>query len=177
MIVSTQSIAQKREAKDCSLGCLRLAQYPYPNSPYLTPDQQYLEREREYREQKNEEYYRNEQQKLEMDQWRRRNGYGTSSRSYGAIAYSPDRGHYGYSQNYGSRAVAENSAMKECGKSDCQIAAWFYDSCGAVAADNDEGSWGGAQGSNEQRASQDAQKTCASYGGKNCKVIFSVCSR
>jgi uncharacterized protein DUF4189 len=60
--------------------------------------------------------------------------------------------------------------------SDCEIAAWFYNSCGAIAA-SDNGSWGGAQGGNEQRAQLGAQARCVKEGGKNCKVVFSRCSR
>jgi hypothetical protein len=157
---------------DCVPGCVVPIQYPYQNSPYMTPEQQYQERQREYREQKNDEYYQNERLQRELEQNRER-----SRTTYGAIAYSPDDGNYGYSQNYGSRAQAESRARQQCGKSDCEIAAWFYNSCGALAADEEEGSWGGAQGSSEQRASAGAQARCASEGGKNCKVLVSVCSR
>jgi len=91
--------------------------------------------------------------------------------SYGAIAYSPDSGVRGYSEEYGSRRQAESPARKECREKDCEIAAWFYNSCGAVSA-SDNGSWGGAQGGSEQRAQQSTQE-----GGTNCKVVFSRCSR
>lgn len=96
--------------------------------------------------------------------------------SYGAIAYSPDSGAWGYSEQYGSRAQAESRARKECREKDCEIAAWFYNSCGAVAA-SDNGSWGGAQGGSVERAQQGAQARCAKEGGTNCKILFSRCSR
>ena len=97
-------------------------------------------------------------------------------RSYGAIAYSPDSGAWGYSEEYGSRAQAEGRARKECREKDCEIATWFYNSCGAVAASNN-GSWGGAQGDDVRSAQQGAQARCAKEGGTNCKVLFSRCSR
>ena len=97
-------------------------------------------------------------------------------RSYGAIAYSANSGAWGYSEEYGSRGQAESRAKKECRVKDCEIAAWSYDSCGAVAA-GDNGSWGGAQGSDVRRAQNRAQARCAKEGGTNCKIVFSRCSR
>ena len=64
----------------------------------------------------------------------------------------------------------------ECGKSDCEIAAWFYNSCGALAVGDDR-TWAGAQHDSEQRARQIAQNDCVKEGGKNCKIVYSSCSR
>jgi serine/threonine-protein kinase len=155
---------------DCSDRCLLLAQYPDYNN--MTPDQQYQERQREYREQQNQEYYDRERQQRDLEQQLERR----RPNSYGAIAYSPDGGNYGYSEQFANRAQAEQRARQECGKNDCEIATWYYNSCGALAAD-DDGSWGAAQGSNEQQANRTAQARCANEGGKNCKVIVSHCSR
>jgi uncharacterized protein DUF4189 len=142
---------------------LTLAQ-DYLNSPYQSEQFKYQERQRE--QERNDFYYRqNQNQQPE----RRR------SNSYGAIAYSVDTGDIGYSEQFASRAQAEQRARRECGKSDCEIAAWFYNSCGALAADDDR-TWGGAQGSNEQRARQSAIARCAKEGGKNCQVIATRCS-
>lgn len=138
----------------------------------MTPDQQYQERQREYREQQNQEYYDRERQQRDLEQQLERR----RPNSYGAIAYSPDSGDYGYSEQSVNRAQAEQRARQECGKNDCKIAAWYYNSCGALAADDDD-HWGGAQGSDEPQASRAAQTRCAEEGGKNCKVIVSQCSR
>ena len=97
-------------------------------------------------------------------------------RSYGAIAYSPDGKAWGYSEEYGGRKQAENRARKECRLKDCEIAAWFFNSCGALSS-SENGPWGGAQGDNVQSAQQGAQARCAKEGGTNCKVVFSRCSR
>lgn len=98
------------------------------------------------------------------------------SRSYGAIAYSTSSGDYGYSEQYSNRAQAERRAKQECGQKDCEVAAWFFNGCGAVAADGD-GAWGGAQGNDEPRARQAAQARCKREGGRNCQIVFSRCSR
>ena len=37
---------------------------------------------------------------------------------YGAIAYSPSTGAYGWSNNYATRNGAETRALQECGKAD-----------------------------------------------------------
>ena len=138
---------------------------------YTTPDQEYQERARRYREE-SVEFYRRQQENTEREQGRER-----SRTTYGAIAYSPDSGDRGYSRNYGSRGEAESKAMRECGKNDCEIAAWFYNSCGALATDDDEEAWGGAQGADESKAQQNALARCTREGGKNCKVVATACSR
>jgi hypothetical protein len=173
-IATSLSLAQAQT--NCTAGCLQRVQY---NSPYMTPEQQYQERQREWQQRQDADRDRRRQTEMELDTWRRRNGYDTPSgpSSYGAIAYSPDSGDYGHSYNYSSRSAAESRARKECGKSDCQIAAWFSNSCGALSIDDDTGAWGGGNGGSEQVARADAQKSCAGEGGKNCKVEFSVCSR
>ena len=102
-------------------------------------------------------------------------GRSGPARSYGAIAYSPADGDVGYSMEYGNQGQAEARAKKECGKSDCEIAVWYRNSCGAVAKD-DDGGWAGEHGDNEQRANQAALTRCASVNGKTCKVIATYCS-
>lgn len=56
-------------------------------------------------------------------------GSGGSSASsfttYGAIAYSPGSGAFGYSNKYANRSSAEKRALSECGKADCVVASWF----------------------------------------------------
>lgn len=96
--------------------------------------------------------------------------------SYGAIAYSPASGEFGYSDKYANRAQAESRAKQECGKSDCQVVVWYYNKCGALATD-DDGAWGADNGDDGARANQAALAKCAEEHGKNCKVIASYCSR
>ena len=140
----------------------------YLGSP--NPSERFKYQERQRQNEMYEQYNRQRQQNQDQQLERRR------SNSYGAIAFSADSRNIGYSEQFANRADAEKRAKQECGKSDCEIAAWFYDSCGALAAD-DDGTWGGAQGGNEQRARQSAMARCAKEGGRNCKVVAVQCSR
>jgi hypothetical protein len=103
-------------------------------------------------------------------------GGSKPARTFGAIAYSPSTGGYGYSYKYGSRTEAENRAIKECGKNDCQVATWFVNNCGALAADS-KGPWGGGHGNNERTAQAAAQARCAKEGGAKCEIKFTQCSQ
>jgi hypothetical protein len=97
------------------------------------------------------------------------------ARKYGAIAYSPGSGSYGYSDNYGSRAEAESRALNQCGKDDCVIATWFVNNCGALAAGTDH-AWAGEIAASEERAKILAQASCRGRSGGNCEVLVSHCS-
>ena|SRR6185437_12171660 len=139
----------------------------YLNSPYQSPQFKYQEQQRD---RERDEFYNRQREQNQNQQLERRR-----SNSYGAIAYSSESGEIGYSEKFANRVQAEQRAKQECGKSDCEIAAWFYNSCGALAAD-DDGTWGSGQGGNEQRARQGAIARCVQEGGKNCKVIAAQCS-
>lgn len=95
---------------------------------------------------------------------------------YGAIAYSPSTGSYGYSYDHASRARAEDGAYAECRKhaSDCQVALWFRNACGALAV-GDDGGWGTGWGSVLQRAESEALGVCGKHTS-NCSVIRWVCT-
>jgi hypothetical protein len=97
------------------------------------------------------------------------------SRIYGAIAYSPASGAYGYSDNYGSKTLADNRALSECGRSDCVVASWFYNNCGAVAVSG-SGSWAGGHGETKASAISDAENECTRQGGSACVVKVTHCS-
>jgi hypothetical protein len=96
--------------------------------------------------------------------------------SYGAIAYGPSNGSYGYSDNHANRAQVEARAASECGKNDCVIATWFSGHCGALATGSN-GTWRGEQDADEQRARSLAQARCTEQGGTYCAVVVSHCSR
>ncbi len=97
-------------------------------------------------------------------------------RSFGAIAYSPGTGGYGYSFKLANRAEAEKRAIQECGKDDCKVATWFFNNCGALAIGKN-GAWGGANGNTERIAQAAAQRRCAKEGGTNCEIKFTQCSQ
>jgi hypothetical protein len=96
-------------------------------------------------------------------------------RYYGAIAYSPSTGAFGYSDRYANRASAQTRALSECGKADCVVASWFYNNCGAVAM-NGNGSWGGGHGPTVSSAGSDAEHACVREGGGACVVKLTHCS-
>jgi hypothetical protein len=98
-----------------------------------------------------------------------------SSGIYGAIAYSPASGEFGYSDNYGSEALADDRAVRECGHSDCVVATWFFNNCGALAT-SDNGSWSGGHGPDEASAIRDAEDECTRQGGSACVVKVTHCS-
>lgn len=98
-------------------------------------------------------------------------------KSYGAIAYSAKDGGYGYSDGQGDQKQAEKTALKYCkqhGKK-CESLIWFYNSCGAVAADGKKVGW--AQHASSSAAQQNALQFCRKQGGKNCEIKVVHCSR
>jgi len=100
----------------------------------------------------------------------------TPRNSYGAIAFSPSSGSFGYSDNYANRTQAENRAKSECGKNDCVIATWFFNHCGALAT-SANGSWGAEHSRSEVNAKSLALSRCAKEGGTNCQTKVIHCSR
>ena len=103
---------------------------------------------------------------------------GTSSKeTFAAIAFSKDTGANGYAYQYDNRSGAEARALKECRAfaSDCIIATWFGNACGALAVGDGNG-WGSSWADNVIKAERDALASCRSYGNKNCEIEVSICS-
>ncbi len=98
-----------------------------------------------------------------------------SAQNYGAIAYSPDTGGYGYSYDYRSRGEAESRALGECQARSygCVVAIWFQNACGAVAAGPN--GWGSGWGSSQRRADLEAINVCNQYSG-GCTIQVQVCT-
>jgi hypothetical protein len=95
--------------------------------------------------------------------------------NYGAIAYSSSTGNWGYSYDYGSRAQAENSALRRCGRDDCEIKVWFKNSCGAMAkASNGALGWSYAASSRAEAESL-ALSECEARGS-NCRIVCWACT-
>jgi serine/threonine-protein kinase len=55
---------------------------------------------------------------------------------YGAIAYSPATGKYGYSYNCDSLAEAERIALRNCRASDATVKVWVENGWAALAVNN-----------------------------------------
>lgn len=83
---------------------------------------------------------------------------------FGAIAISPSSKAMGWSYNYNSKWKANQVALQKCYQhaSDCKIATWFRNACGAVAV-GANGGWGAAWGRNISQAKWKAKKTCHKY--------------
>lgn len=95
---------------------------------------------------------------------------------YGAIAISPSTKALGWSYNYNSNSYAKSVALAHCRKhaSDCKIASWFRNACGAIAIGN-SGGWGADWGRNIKQAKWKALKRCRGYD-HGCKVKRWVCT-
>jgi hypothetical protein len=100
----------------------------------------------------------------------------SSKKSYEAIAYSAKDKGSGWSYGWADQAKAEKVALKNCSDrgTACEIIVWYFNSCGAVAADGKIVTWG--RDSNKSRAGQTAQSECAKAGGKKCAIEVSECS-
>lgn len=100
---------------------------------------------------------------------------GAALADFGAIAYSPTSGAYGYSYAFGSRGEAERAAVRKCrtNGSGCQTAIWFQNACGAVA--KGPGGWGSGWATSRQGAYAKALASCQQYS-QQCKVLVWSCS-
>ncbi|VXD19127.1 conserved exported hypothetical protein [Planktothrix serta PCC 8927] len=90
---------------------------------------------------------------------------------YGAIATSASGG-WGYAYDYPTRQQAEQKALRECGKSDCQVQVWFKNACGAVAK-SPEGNLGWGWASTPEQAQAYALTEC---GTGTCKIETWACT-
>lgn len=100
-----------------------------------------------------------------------------SAAEFGAIAYSPGTGSYGYSHNYPSRGQAERVAQANCLNyaGDCRIIVYFYNACAALAVGHSFGyGYGYALGPRQSRAI--ALANCRN-NDRGCRVVESVCSK
>ena len=101
------------------------------------------------------------------------NAAKASAGPFGAIAYSPATGRYGYSWNFQSRTAAQNAALRKCGIRDCRVVSWFRNACGSLATSRY--GWGAAANVNLYQAQNTAIRGCSNYG-PGCQVVRTVCS-
>lgn len=100
---------------------------------------------------------------------------------YAAFAVMSDPGTvYGLSYNQNSRADAEADAVRRCSEHAngkvCQVAGWFYNTCGALAQDDGQ-RWGFAYSGSLRSAEKKALKNCSNIkdGDGVCKISKSFC--
>jgi len=94
---------------------------------------------------------------------------------YGAIAYSPSSGAYGYSYDDATRAAAEATALEECGKNGkgCKSALWFKNACGGLAIGKD--SWASERGDDKQTAERKSLESCKARTS-DCSLVGAICA-
>lgn len=95
---------------------------------------------------------------------------------YGAIAYSPSNGAYGYSYDYESRARAETEAVRSCAQhgSGCRVAIWFRNACGAIAV-GQRGGYGTGWAGNRSGAEGTAVANCRTRDS-GCRIRSWACT-
>jgi hypothetical protein len=100
-----------------------------------------------------------------------------STKSYGALAYDKTSGAFGWSDKWESKEKAEKVAIANCSKhgSNCESLIWFYNNCGAIAADGAILGW--ARSDAQATAEKDALTNCKNEGGANCKIKVAHCSK
>jgi hypothetical protein len=82
--------------------------------------------------------------------------------TYGAIAFSPSTGRWGYGNGYPTKAEAIARARRECGRSDAKTN-WCKNSWIALAISNESsGGWGSAWGETKAAARSAAIAECLS---------------
>lgn len=86
---------------------------------------------------------------------------------YGAIAYSPQTGRYGYSYNYWYLGDAESDALANCDAPDGEIVAWCRNEYCALAV-ADDGSYGYSSGPTQASAEAAALSYCT---GPNAHIL------
>ena len=121
-----------------------------------------------------------------------RNNNYDSPNYYGGIAMDVQSGDWGTAYNYPTKKAAKEAAMSNCGSVNCKYVAEVINrGCSSIAFSNTDdilgvdtvtssmfGSLGGIPESSSQRkklASEKAMKKCEKKGGKNCKVVVSIC--
>jgi len=93
--------------------------------------------------------------------------------NYGAIAFNPGTGAWGYSFDQRSRRTALNAALTNCGLG-CNQIRQFKDSCGAIAASRERPPklYALATGDARELAEKAALSKC-----KGCEIVAWVCTR
>jgi len=91
-------------------------------------------------------------------------------KTYGAIAYGAKSGAYGWSHDFDDPQSAENEALISCrvNGDDCQVVVDFWNTCAAVAADQDYVAYG--LGETRGVAESEALAACQKDGGTQCAV-------
>jgi hypothetical protein len=99
--------------------------------------------------------------------------------SFGAIAYGTGSQAFGYAYQSPNEDAASSIALSNCKKhgDDCKLVLNFSNSCGAVAAVAQSGSFSIGQGANKEQAQFMAVANCKKDGGGDgCQVKVWSCA-
>ncbi len=100
--------------------------------------------------------------------------------TFGAIAYSPSTGQYGFSYRAVNQSQAVQAAINYCGANDCSSVVWVQGGCAAAAVgkateDGDNNiSW--AYDTSRIRARNMALQACRNAGNAQCDLLAWTCS-
>lgn len=97
---------------------------------------------------------------------------------YGAIAYDPKTGSWGYSIDNEAPQDAEKAAKEGCQKAgaDCSVIVPLNNQCGAVVS-TPEGSYSYSTSGTKKAAEKRALDNCRRNEQEGCEVKVSVCTR
>lgn len=96
---------------------------------------------------------------------------------YGALAISPSNGYAGSGVRRANYENAKDWALYNCGKyaSDCTVAVYFVNICGAIAR-GQNGGYAASKAINLTEAHRSAVRSCSSVDS-GCRVVISACSK
>lgn len=92
---------------------------------------------------------------------------------FGAIAYQPATGAFGFSYDWTSAREAEVSALDECGDARCIVVVSFSDGCGALVV----GARGAFAERGATRAEAETRALAACADPASCQVRAWACTR
>jgi hypothetical protein len=102
---------------------------------------------------------------------------GKNATPYGAIAYGVESQAAGWSFDYRTKEDAERRALTDCAKhgDDCKIVVTIYNSCAAVAADDNQ-HFAVVEARKGETAQANALAACTQQGGTNCEIQAWSCA-
>lgn len=97
---------------------------------------------------------------------------------WGAIALDITTGHVGTVTGRLSQSSAESEALGRCGTAKCEVLISYANECAVLVWPKAYTGRVVAQGGKTiDLASESALTECAGYGGQECKVVYSDCTR
>lgn len=98
-----------------------------------------------------------------------------AAQGYGAIAFAPATGQWGWSRNYRTQSAAQGRALAECRavSHGCRIVVTVRNACASLAMGNT--GWGAGWGNTQARANAEAMGACR-RNSRGCSTRLRFCS-